>query len=741
MFSLFPFSSSRRLRALALAFAGVGLLVAAAQAATPLDVSTTAPVNFEAKQLFHDEKAQTVTAVGDVEFDQGPKILRADKMVYHLDTDTVEAVGNVSLLDADGSVHFAEYVQLSKDMQHGFVQSLLSMLADGARFTAVEARREGLKTQMTDATYTPCKVCEADPHPVWQLKADEITHDEATKNIKYKNARLEFLGVPLAWTPLFSHADPSVKSRSGFLRPHFGWSTNLGAFAEGGYYYNMSPDKDATVLIRPTLREGVLAQGEWRQRFRDGLIKLSGSFADSDRHEEDGRVDKSQLRGDLAAEGLFDLDEKWRAGFHVRRASDKEYLRLYDIDKSDILENEAYAERFSGRDYSRVSAVNVQDLRLGLRPSQPEVAPLAEHHMLGEPRALLGGRWSADLSALDLQRPGPGQDMQRAVAKAGWERRDIYARTGLATTYNAGIEGDGYEVQQNVAAAGGNTTATRGMIHAGVTNSYPLVKRLKAAQAVIEPLAGVSYATRADNNPVEFPNEDSRDAQIDANSLFSDDRVPGLDRQEDGARVNYGARAGVYADDGRYGKVFVGQSYRFDGNGNPFPQGSGLEGRLSDFVGQVSVGLSDRFSADYRIQVDNTNLAAHRHELQATGGTDALKLGMRFIYLDALSGTGFVEPREQILVGGTYNFTKNWSVTSSTLADFSNDPGVRKASLSLGYANDCFSFSAQGQRNLITEASGENGTSIMLRVGLKNIGEFSSPSVTLKPLPKQAGTP
>lgn len=695
--------------------------------AAPIQGDTSAPVKFNAQQLSHDDAAQTVTAVGDVEFNQGQKILRADRVVYHLDTDTVEAEGNVSLLDDDGSVHFFDKASLKRDMKEGYVKNLLSLLNDGARFTAAEGTREkGTTLSLKNAAYTPCKVCEADPHPTWQIKADKIVHDEVKKEVKYKKARIEFLGVPLFFTPIFSHADPSVKRKSGFLRPNFGWSDNLGGFVKGGYYWSIAPDRDATVFVQPTTREGILTRGEWRQRFDKGEIMLDGSFVQSDRKEEDGRVETNRWRGHMFANGLFDLDEKWRAGFNVKRVSDKGYLALYDIYKENILENDIYAERFSGRDYSRIAAINAQDLRLGLRPVQPEILPMAEHHMLGAPRALFGGRWALDLTALDLQRIGPGQDMQRATTRLGWRRRDVSEKTGLVATYDAAADGSLYAIQHNTLNTLDNTSTSRGKIYTAVTGSYPLVKRAGSVQTMIEPVAGVSLASRVSNNPADIPNEDSQDVQINANSLFSENRFPGTDRQEGGARINYGVKTGIYADDGAYGRAFVGQSYRVDDNNGLFPQGSGLEDHFSDLVGQLSVGIGNRVNMDYSIQLDHATLAARRHEIQMAGGGDRLRLDTRFIYLDAIAGTGFVTPREQWQVGGEYKLTQNWSVNASTLYDFGEEKGVRRASAGLTYADECFSFGIQGGRNLINDASGQNGTVIVLRLGLKNIGEFQA---------------
>lgn len=695
------------------------------------------PVEIQAKQLSHDEKTNTVTASGDVEATQGNMILHADQIVYKLDDDTVAAIGNVSLLDENGDVHFAEYIELSGDMKNGYVQGLLSMLADGSRFTATEGRREdGVKTTMTDASYTPCKVCETDPKPLWQIKADKVIHDSKEKTVEYKNARLEFLDVPVVYAPIFSHADPSVKRKSGFMRPLFGWKNNTGGYVQGGYYFgDIAPDKDATLQVRPSTRAGTLVQGQWRERFESGRLQIDGSIVQSDRHEEDGRVEEDRTRGSIFANGLFDLDEKWRAGFNLEHASDKEFLRLYDISSKDVLENEAYAERFSDRNYSRVSALSFQDVRLGLRPQQADVLPMAEHRMYGAPNATLGGRWTFGADALGLARDGSGQDVQRGSVDAGWERRDT-TNFGLVTRTAVSARSDYYRVQDREVAVANpalddETTAARGMAVASVMTSYPVVKRLPKSQILIEPIAGFSLSPQIDDKEEKIPNEDSIDMQLDANNLFADNRFPGIDRQEDGARFNYGVKTGAYGDNGRYGKIFLGQSYRFDDD-TIFPQGSGLESNSSDVVGQINIGLSRYLNADYRFQLDNENLSPQRHEIQATGGNDKLTMDFKYLYIAATAGTGFTESREQAQIAGIYRLNERWWVNSGVLTDLGEEPGLRKAALGLNYNDECFSFGLQGSRNLTYDASGENGTVIMMRIGFRNIGEFTTPSIELK---------
>lgn len=696
------------------------------------------PVNFSADTLSHDDQTQTVTAIGNVELIQGQRILRADKMVYNLATDTVSALGNVSLLDDTGDVHFAEYVELSDNMKDGFVHGLYSTLADGGRFRAIQGKREGgSRIVMTEASYTPCEPCENNPDDVvWQIKASEVIHDEDDNTVRYKNARLELLGVPVAYTPFFSHPDPNVERKSGFLRPGIGWSSELGPSAEVGYYWDIAPDKDATVWVKPTTLKGVLVQGEWRQRFENGRLQINGGIVESDRTEYDGRIEKNRKRGHLIADGQMDLNENWRTGMNIALTTDKEYVRLYDIDVPDpnVLKNRLYAERFSGRDYTLVQAMSFRDIRLGNRPDQPEILPLAEHRMIGEPGGTLGGRWSLGLGAAGLYREGDDQSVMRVSADAGWQRRFL-SRTGLATTVDADVRADLYNVRNRTAALTDPTLddddhVARVHPTLNVVGSYPMARRLARGQAVIEPMVGFAASPRLKDQEEDVPNEDSLDVQLDTSNLFDSNRYPGVDRLEDGVRASYGMKAGLYGDDGRFVKAFAGQSYRFNDD-DMFPKGSGLENKQSDYVARVSASAGRALTVDYAVKLNSEDLKPTIQEARVSTARGGFRASSRYLYAASVDGTGFTQSREQVSLNTSYDFTPNWTLAVTSLTDLGEEPGLRRGSIGLHYGDECFTFSAIGVRNIASSASGEDETSIMLRIGLKNIGEFTMPEIAL----------
>lgn len=693
----------------------------------------SAPVGLTADTLQHDEVSQTVTASGHVELTQGQRILKADEVTYNLGTDTVAAKGNVILVEPNGDVHFADEVHLSQKMSAGSVKGLQSYLGAGGRFEAAEGQRATDKVTMKDASYTPCE-CEADErgHPAWQIKAREVTYDEAEHRVSYKKARFELFGIPLFWTPFLSHPDGQIKRKSGFLSPDAGFDSELGGFITSKYYWALAPDHDMTLGVMTPTRVNPVALAEYRQRFGQAELTLDGSTTYSPRTDSvagrDVRLD-DEWRGHLFADGLWNIDDKWRAGLNLNLTSDDQYLRQYNFSNEDVLENEVYAERFSGRDYAVARLLGFQDVRVREeRTDQPDVLPEVIASFVGEPNAMLGGRWNLDMSLLGLQRDGTGQDMDRIVTEAGWEKKYI-TDFGLVSTIQALARGDAYYVNdRDIATAGSgrsnDATKTRFFPSVTGTTSLPMVKPLEKAQAVIEPIVSVTASPHIDSVDDDIPDEDSQDVQVDASNVFDPNRFPGQDRIEDGSHATYGMRTGLYGYDGSHADIFVGQSYRFDDDHNPFPDGSGLSRQSSDLVGQISASYEGRMALNYRFQLDSTDMSSQRHEVDGYADFGRVTLSTRYLFAKALEGTTIDESREQIQNNVAYSLTEHWRVRVGGLHDLGEDPGLRKAVMGIDYFGCCLSFSATAERNLTTDSSGDSGTEVMVRLGLKGLGEF-----------------
>ncbi len=703
------------------------------------DAPVDFPVDFEANTVEYDDANQKVTAIGNVEIAQNGRIVKADRVVYDLKTEVVSAQGNVALMEKNGDVHFANNVDLERDMKNGYVRKLRSVLADGSRFTAEEGRRiDGERIEMSDATYTPCEPCKANPEeaPVWQIKADKVIHDSVDHTIAYKNATFEVKGVPIAYVPYFSHPDGTIKQKSGFLTPDLSMSSDLGFSVTPRYYWAIDPSQDATFGLRTFLKETPMATGEYRKRWENAELEVSGGVTYSDRKDWSGGQEihkDDELRSHFFGKGLWDIDEKYRAGFRAAAVSDNQYLRQYDISSEDVLENELYLERFDDRDYAAVRALAFQDIRVSDRAAdQPNVLPEFEASFLGQPGETLGGRWSLDLSALGLTREGNGQDVARASVEAGWQRKDILD-IGVVNVISASMRADAYSIpkrDETLLGAGGEGDSTASRFYPVVHNvtSYPVVKNFDGAQAVIEPLVSLTASSNVKNS-TDIPNEDSQDVQIDSNNIFLANRFPGLDRVEDHSHATYGVRTGVYGSEGSKGEVFLGQSYRFGDSDNPFPAGSGLNRQTSNYVGEINTSYEDIFDMNYRFELSSQDLSSEHHELDANARLGDLSLSTTYLFANALEGTDLVTTREQIYGGLGYKLTDEWNASAAARYDLSEDTkGLRNASLGLQYLGQCYTVTTTAMRNFTYESTGDASTEFLVRVGLKNLGEFGSGS-------------
>ena len=715
-----------------------------ASATVPLDPEVPVPVVLRADELTYDRDQGLIVASGNVEIAQGERILLADRLTYNQLTDAVTATGNVSLLEPSGDVVFASHFELSDQMKNGIARDIRILLADDARFAANGAvRTDGTRTEMIKAVFSPCRLCPEHPGrpPLWQIKAARVVHDQERQNIVYRDAVLEFFGIPVAYTPYFTHPDPTVERRSGFLAPIIGSSSQLGLTMQTPYYFELGPHRDATFAPIFTTDEGVVLTGEYRQRTQTGKFEFAGSITRPESRDAKGEVvDGRDIRGHIDGSGQFDLGDTWRWGFQAERASDDTYLKRYRFSSTDTLTSRLYLEGSRGGSYAAINSYAFQGLAACDDPEEtPLVLPIAEYKYLGEP-GVLGGRFSIDAnvmalmdsagSVVDKKTPcptvvGSGANIRRFSISGGWSLPYL-GRLGDIYTLSATLRGDLYWVDEVTV----NPTADTPRSFSGVTGRifpqialdwrYPWVRQTGTVRQVIEPVVQLALSPYG-GNPDKIPNEDSKDFEFDDTNLFSLTRFPGLDRVDGGPRLSYGLRVGVYGASGGRTTAFIGQSIRPTGD-DDFSPSSGLAGRVSDFVGRVVVSPSKYLDLAYRFRLGQDDLSVRRSELDLTAGPDWLRVKLGFLSLDEAPAEEDVGKRQEINISGSAALGPNWSLTGRFRRDLTNGNTLR-AGGGIAYEDECLFFGVEVSRRFITpERDIGEGTSVTFTLRLKHLG-------------------
>ncbi len=675
------------------------------------------PIELLADEVRYDRELGVIAARGNVEVSHEGRVLLADTISYNQNTDILTASGNISLLEPTDEVIFAQYLELSGDMKAGIIRDLRIILSDKSRLAATNARRlDGNILELDRAVYSPCNLCRKNPKkpPLWQIKAIKITHNKRRKTIEYKDAWLEIAGVPVFYTPYLSHPDPTVKRQSGFLAPSIGNSSDLGLIVKTPYFYNIAPNRDATITPIYTTEEGAILAGEYRQLFKKGELKASGSIT---------RDSNDNWRGHLFSKGRFNLDDTWRTGFDINRATDDTYLRRYNFESRDTLETKLFFEGFRKRNYFSAEALAFQGLEESDDPGNtPYVLPMINYNHVGE-SGRFGGRTSFDANLLALTRTD-GTDVRRLSLKSGWQLPYV-GPMGDQYTLSASLRGDVYQV--NGLKLGENDDSFNGITgrirpELALRWRYPFVRRDGKINQIFEPIVS-AIVTPYGGNPAKIPNEDSQEFEFDDTNLFSNTRFTGLDRVESGPRVNYGLKWGVFGEKGGRTTVIVGQSYRVRTD-DTFADGSGLEDNFSDIVGMVRVAPNDQVNVLYRTRLNKDNFGASRNEIQLKAGPKALRLDASYLFFDRQENSEF-PGREELTLGVYSQFNRYWRASSNGIRDLKSDE-MRNLSFNLTYEDECLVFSSQYTRTFFEDRDIRPSDTFMFRIILKTLGEFET---------------
>jgi LPS-assembly protein len=677
------------------------------------------PVFMEANAMAYDNANNIVVAKGSVEVVRGQRVLMADTIYYYQTQDVVKAKGNVTMLQEDGNVLFADDLTLEPEMKRGVIQQFKARLSDNSAFAAAEARRvTPNQVELRKAVYSPCKLCEEDPtqEPLWQIKSDKVIVDSEAEAVDYDDATFEVYGVPVAYTPYFSHPLPDASRKSGILRPEYGQSDTFGTSIQVPYYLNISPDKDATLTPWLMTEESPVLMGEYRQRTDAGQFQFNGSATVPEKRDNvtGETVDGREFRGHLFANGSSRLNEEWNWGFNINRTSDDTYLRRYRFGNYESLTSRAYADTLDGRDYTVVEALTFQNLKSGSDSAQdPFLLPSLSTHLESAPLAG-NGRLSLDANALALTRK-EGTDTRR-LSTQGTYRIPYVTDGGQVLEAEAGARVDAYN-QTNLVRTDGREydgTDVRVVPHAALSWRYPLMTQVSDASLTVEPIAKVVASTNGHNED-NFANEDSQTPEFNDYNLFDVNRYAGLDRIEEGTRAMAGVRGAVGLASGATVSAMVGQEVRLAGN-NAFPVHNDPREDVSDVVGQVGYEGQD-VMLDYRYRVDTEQAELRRNEVRGL-----YNFGRGNVMVDYLNinEDPVLDDREDITAGAGIQATDTVNLSAFARRDLLRDAMVIAGGSAM-WTYDCITLTTTVMREFTRDRDFEPDTSIGLRVGLKNL--------------------
>ncbi len=226
--------------------------------------TSRAPVFFSAD--FMKGRPDRDTALdGSVVLRKDDTVIRADHLRYDHVEDRVQASGQVRI-NRKGDIFEGPLLDLQLDAFSGFftAPTYQFLKSDGhGQADSVEFVDDS-HSVIHNATYTTCP---RRPGPQWMpdwiLRATRISLDDDLQEGIADGAVLSFKGIPILPIPAISFP-LTDKRKSGFLPPTIGVGTDNGIEITQPYYWNIAPNRDATITPRLMTQRGIDLGGEFR---------------------------------------------------------------------------------------------------------------------------------------------------------------------------------------------------------------------------------------------------------------------------------------------------------------------------------------------------------------------------------------------------------------------------------------------------------------------------------------------
>jgi len=196
---------------------------------------------------------------GRVIINQANTQLETDRARYFHEKNEIEAQGNVHLSNPGLQLKGTD-ARYNMDKQNGVINHASYLTIDGRKGQAESIKLlDPARMAMYAASYTSCKK----EDPDWLLTASQIRLDTESRQGYATNSVVRFMGVPFFYFPYMRFPIGDARL-TGLLFPDIGSSQRNGSQVILPFYWNIAPNRDATITPWYMSRRGTLLQNEFR---------------------------------------------------------------------------------------------------------------------------------------------------------------------------------------------------------------------------------------------------------------------------------------------------------------------------------------------------------------------------------------------------------------------------------------------------------------------------------------------
>ena len=701
---------------------------------------------------------------GNVVVRQGDVELRANEMQIDKPQQFVKSDGHIEYSDPQVHVTGAggSYSAASGAEFRSAQFDLKERAAHGAA-GSMQLSPDGV-LRLKEVTFSACPPA----HEAWDLRADSITLDTRNQIGTGRDARVDFLGVPLIYLPWVSFPLSSDR-KSGFLFPSIGNTSTSGVQLAVPYYWNIAPNADFTFQPIEYTKRGPDLGGDLR-------------FLTADQHGElqwDYLPDDAVFHGSRSRVQLNDVVElpaEFRLTLDAQNVSDDLYFQDFSqtpagtstsfLDRSATLSyrDEHWSVDAQAQQYQTIDTTLLVDERPYERV--PRLAVSSDYTLLG----ILHYGFESEVvnfqhapSAPLLPPLPPGGPLLPALP-TGW-REDLSPRlsldlTGAGYFFRPALAWRATYYQLDDTLPGAPRSLSRTLPIASVDTGLVFERDSGSHEQrtlTLEPR--ILYLDVPYRDQDQLPVFDTGLPDLNPVELFRTNRYVGADRVSDANQLSVGITSRLL--DAQSGRQFLavtfGQTYYFDTPRVTLPGETPATGKHSDFVAQLALTAFQDWSAEAGVQWDPENQRSERTQLNLQykpANDSVINLGYRYERFQqipefvqgvelpctaailALASTGIAtgcdsQGFDQVDTSAAWPIARSWRVFAREVFDVRNHEELERFG-GFEYRACCWRLRL-GARRYVSSFTGSRDTGIWLQLelaGLAGVGSASDTSLT-----------
>ena len=684
--------------------------------------SKSEDINFTSDNLQVNDSTNVMIATGNVVITSDSRKITADKVEYNQTTDKAVAIGNVLLTEKDGSIYESDKVVLTNEFKSIVASPLYAKLADKSYITSPELRRnDNGESFFNEGVYSACECNVKDGEtPIWRIESKQIKHDPLTKTVYLTHPVMKIFSMPVYYLPYLSFPDWTIKRRSGFLTPKYGYSNQNRFHIKVPYYYapENDPTWDMTFTTHQNGKTGHADQLNVRKKYETTSVETN-IFK--------GNLDTNKSEGDnVFGVNLFatsKLRNGWDMTLEGKYADQETFMRRYGFDEDSTYKSFINLEKVNQKSISNIEIYNIQNLDGTKSNNEPTLAPSISHHVFNNNQKY---NYDIKLKAHSIYND-EGYDIKRWSGLGEINKKIYLNDIKLEGDFNVGL--DLYSIQGRP-STDENTNRYIDRFSSGF--SIAASKQYDFANdnvgIIFEPKLQFSSVFSTDRTD-EVPNRDSSEFRLDQANLFLTNQYQGRDNIQSNDRLNAGLTALVMTEN--YGDInfFLGQSQKISGTQNNI--NSINQGRQSHIISSIDWNPSAFFNFSWFSLYNHHNFESDTSDFKLNGSLNEWSYSANH---KSVNG-GFVSNntnREELKLGVSKSFS-SWSTSYNQTYDLGNNKeDLIEESLALAYTDTGYMFGNCLTILLEYKSSGEVADrdllaedSIYLTFNFRNIGDFA----------------